>query len=166
MVTPALEANTTSIRVGDSCVVVYLTVAIGATETTVREPELCASVTTPKPSMLYADFDTAGTVVSVDMGTVVSVGWAATTEVVGDAASTPSPCAVIVPSEPGLAAKSVLANGSTSACNAGAFSAVIVAESRTEEFTASATPPAARTPTTEMVVAREVFMSTTVGMAR
>ncbi|NBY44795.1 MAG: hypothetical protein EBQ64_02240 [Acidimicrobiia bacterium] len=61
--------------------------------------------------------------------------------------------------------KSVLAKGSTSAWSAEVFSAVIVAESRTEEFTAKATPPAARTPTTEMVVARDVFMNTTLRVA-
>jgi hypothetical protein len=49
----------------------------------------------------------------------------------------------------------------TSACKAGATSEVVTALSNTEVFTVNARAPAASTPVTESIVAREVFIEQT-----
>ena len=52
----------------------------------------------------------------------------------------------------------------TSACSVGAASDVVTAWSKTEVFTANAKAPAASTPVTESIVAREVFIRQTLWM--
>jgi hypothetical protein len=54
-----------------------------------------------------------------------------------------------------------LDNVITSACKAGAASEVVTALSNTEVFTVNARAPAASTPVTERIVAREVFIEQT-----
>jgi hypothetical protein len=54
-----------------------------------------------------------------------------------------------------------LDNAITSACKAGAASAVVTALSNTEVLTVNARAPAASTPVTERIVAREVFIEQT-----
>lgn len=84
--TPAVETNSTSTRVGDSCLVVNLTPGCGSTEETVSEFVDWVRVTMPKPSTLYAVCDVAAE------ATVVAGDWSVegASVVAGESVESPS----------------------------------------------------------------------------